>query len=66
MIGFKSVLFDKDKNNSVFVFVDRLGKGFIFIPYKKTITVLKITKSFLIYIYRYYKTPESIVLDRGP
>jgi hypothetical protein len=66
MIDFKTVLFNKDRNNLVFVFVDRLGKDSVFILYKKTITAPQIAELFLIHVYRYYRAPESIISDRGP
>jgi hypothetical protein len=66
MVDFKSVLFNKDRNDLVFVFADYLGKYSILIPYKKSITALQITELFLIHIYRYYRAPKSIILDHSP
>jgi hypothetical protein len=66
MVNFKSALFDKDRNDLVFVFANCLGKSFIFIHCKKTIIILQITKLFLIHVYKYYKAPESIILYYSP
>ena len=48
------------------MFVNRLSKAAVLIPYKKTITIKEIAKLYYVYIYRYYDLLESIVLDYSP
>jgi hypothetical protein len=51
--------------DSIFVVVDRLTKMAHFIPCTNTITREETTKLFLDNIYRIYRLPNDIILDRG-
>ena len=48
------------------MFVDRLSKAAVLIPYKKTITAKEIAELYYVYVYRYYDLLDLIVLDRSP
>ena len=65
-VDFKSFLVDREGFNNIYMFVNRLSKVAVLIPYKKTITIKEIAKLYYVYIYRYYDLLESIVLDYSP
>jgi hypothetical protein len=48
------------------VFINRLSKEAVLIPYTKEAIAKDLAKMFYIHVYRYYNVPESVVLDRGP
>lgn len=64
-MDFKYILTDKEGFDIILVFVDRLGKRPITIPYKRTCTAKETAHLFLIYIYRRYGAPKSMASDRG-
>ena len=47
----------------MFIVVDRLLKQAISISYYKTVIVEDIVKLYIRYVYRYYSTAKSIILD---
>ena len=57
---------DKYSYNAVFVVVDYISKQAISVPYYKTVTAKDIARMFIMYVYRYFSAPQSIVSDRGP
>ena len=65
-IDFKSIPKDKTGFDAILVFVNRLRKRPISILYYKMSTARELTYYFITYIQRYYRPPNSIVLDRGP
>ncbi len=50
-MDFKSFLVDRDGFDNVCVFVDRLSKAAVLIPYKKTITVKEMAELYYVYVY---------------
>ena len=50
-MDFKSFLVDKDRFDNIYVFVNRLSKAAVSIPYKKTITTKEIAKLYYVYVY---------------
>ena len=65
-IDFKSFLKDKLGYDTIIVFIYRLSKRPIFIPYYSTTTTRNLADIFINRVQRYYRPPDSIVLDRGP
>jgi hypothetical protein len=57
---------DKEGKNIVCVFIDRLGKRPISIPYNKAVDAKVLAQLYLVYVYRYYRPVTTIVSDRGP
>jgi hypothetical protein len=49
----------------VCIFIDRLRKRPISIPYNKAVDAKVLAQLYLVYIYRYYRLATIIVLDRG-
>lgn len=64
-MDFKEFPRDKHRYNSILVFIDRLGKSSVTIPYYKTTDAQQIAQLFIEWIYRFGHTPESIISDRG-
>jgi hypothetical protein len=60
--------FNKDKYgyDNILVIIDRLSKQAITILYYKSITIQEQAKLYLIYIYRYYGAPTTMLSDCGP
>ena len=54
----------KKKNDSIFVFIDKLLKEEKFIPVKSTCKVVNITDIFLKEIFRLHGIPKEIILHR--
>jgi hypothetical protein len=48
------------------VFIDRLGKRLILILYYCIINAPKLTRLYVIYVYKYYGPATTIVSNRGP
>lgn len=65
-MDFKEFPTSKNGYNMIVVFVDRLGKRPISIPCHKTVTAKDMARMFIMYVYRTYGPPDSIVSDRGP
>jgi hypothetical protein len=65
-MDFKSIPKDKGGFDAILVFVDQLGKRPILVPCYKTSTARELAYYFITHIWRYYRPPNSIVLDRGP
>jgi hypothetical protein len=57
---------DKGSFDAILVFIDRLGKRLILIPCYKTSITRELAHYFITYVWRYYRPPDLIVLDRGP
>ena len=53
----------KKKNDSIFVFIDKLSKIAHFIPVKLTYKAMNIADIFLKYIFRLYGIPKVIISD---
>lgn len=66
VMDFKYMPVDEEGFDAALVFMDRLGKRPISIPCKRTCTARELANLFIIYIYRYYGAPDSMVSDRGP
>jgi hypothetical protein len=49
----------------MFIIINHLFKQVISILYYKTITAENIARLYIYYIYRYYGTAESIILDHS-
>jgi transposase InsO family protein len=64
-MDFHELPLDKSGYNMVMVVVDRLSKRTISIPCFKTVNALETAWLFIHYIYRFYRPPDTIVLDRG-
>ena len=47
------------------MFIDRLSKAAVSIPYRKTITAKQLAELYYVHVYRYYDLPDSIVSNRG-
>ena len=62
------VLFNRDKYryDNILIIIDYLLKKPISIPCYKIITAKEIVLLFIYYIWRYFRSPDSIVLDREP
>jgi hypothetical protein len=62
------VLFNRNKYryDNILIIINRLLKKFIFIFCYKTITAKEIILLFIYYIWRYFKSLDSIILDRKP
>src|SRR6266536_3361180 len=65
-MDFKSMPKDKAGYDNVFVVIDRLSKQAVSIPCHKTITAEDMAWLYIVFIYRYFGPPASIVSDRGP
>jgi hypothetical protein len=65
-MDFKSFLKDKNSYNIILVIVDRLNKQPISLSYYKIIISRDLAYIFIIYIWRYYRALDLIVLDQGP
>ena len=65
-MDFKSFLKDKLGYDTIVVFVYRLSKRPISVPYYSTTTTRNLADIFINRIQRHYGPPDSIVLDRGP
>ena len=65
-IDFKEFPRDKHSYNAILVVIDRLGKDSVTIPCHKTIDARGLAILFIMWIYRFGHTPETIILDRGP
>jgi hypothetical protein len=65
-MDFKSFPPNKQGYDNIIVFINRLSKEAILIPYTKEAIAKDLAKMFYIYIYKYYNIPKSIVLDHGP
>jgi hypothetical protein len=48
------------------VFINRLSKEAVLIPYIKEAIAKDLAEMFYIHVYRHYNMPELVVLDRGP
>jgi transposase InsO family protein len=57
---------DKYGFDAVFVVIDRLSKQLISTSCHKTATAENIACMFIDWVYRYYRPPQTIVLDQGP
>jgi hypothetical protein len=47
------------------VFIDRLGKRLISILYYRTVDAPKLTRLYVIYVYKYYGLATTIVSNHG-
>jgi len=47
------------------IIINYLEKQLILISYYKIITTKNLTKLFIVNIYYYYKSPKTIILNRG-
>ena len=65
-MDFKSFPVDRNSYNAILVFVDRLGKRLISVPYKDTCTAKQMAQLFIDRVWRYYRPPNTIVSDQGP
>jgi hypothetical protein len=65
MIDYYSFPRNKSRRNNIFVVIDCLSKQAISILCYKTATAENIARLYIYYIYRYYKTAESIILDHS-
>ncbi len=57
---------DKAGYDNVFVVIDRLSKQVVSIPCHKTITAEEMAWLYIVFIYRYFGLPVSIVSDYRP
>jgi hypothetical protein len=57
---------DKYGFDAVFIVIDRLSKQSIFTLCHKTATAEDMAYMFIDQVYRYYRPPQTIVLDQGP
>ena len=55
-----------NKNNAIWVIVDRLTKSAHFIPVKTEFSLAKLTKLYIRDIVKLHGVPMSIVSDRSP
>jgi hypothetical protein len=62
------VSFNRDKHgyDNILIIINYLLKKSIFIFCCKIITIKKIVLLFIYYIWRYFRSLDFIVLDRGP
>ena len=58
------LLKSKNKNDSIFLVIDKLSKGSHFIPVKSTYKVVKIFDIFLKEIFRLHMISKEIISDR--
>jgi hypothetical protein len=52
--------------NMIYMFVDRLGKQLISVPYDKSIDARVIAQFYLTHVHKYYGPATTIVSDCGP
>jgi len=64
IIDFKSFFIDKNGFDNIYIIIDYLFKQVISIFYQKTISVEKMARLYIAFIYRYYKASESMILNR--
>jgi hypothetical protein len=57
---------DRENINIIYIFINRLGKRLVSIPYNKTIDARIIAQFYLVYIYKYYSLVTIIVSNRSP
>jgi hypothetical protein len=65
-VDFKSFPPNKQGYNNIIVFINRLSKEAVLIPYTKEAIAKDLAEMFYIHVYRYYNVPKSIVLDYRP
>jgi hypothetical protein len=65
MMDYCSFNQDKHGYDNILVIIDRLSKQAITIPCYKTIDICEQARLYLMYVYRYYGPPTTILLDRG-
>ena len=51
--------------NVIVVFINRLSKKAVSLPYRKTTTVKDLAELYTIYCYCYIGLPDSVVSNRG-
>ena len=56
---------DNEGYNAIVVFINRLSKKAVSLPYRKTITIKDLAELYAIYYYYYVRLPNSVVSDRG-
>ncbi len=66
LIDFKEMPLDQDRMSMVCVFVDRLGKRPISVPYNKTVDARVMAQLYLVHVHKHYGPATTIVSDRGP
>ena len=65
-MDFKSFLKDKLGYDAIIVFIYRLSKRPISVPYYSIATARDLAEMFIDRVWRHYRPPDSMVLDRGP
>ena len=56
---------DNKGYNIIVVFINRLSKKAVSLPYRKTTIIKDLAELYTIYYYRHVGLPDSIVSDRG-
>jgi hypothetical protein len=65
-VDFKEMPADKEEMNMVCVFMDRLRKRPISIPYNKEVDIPALAQLYLVHVHRYYGPATTIVSDCRP
>ena len=56
---------DNKGYNAIVVFIDRLSKKAVSLPYKKTTTIKDLAELYAVYCYYYVGLPNSVISDKG-
>ena len=64
-IDFKEFLKDKYSYDIILVIIDWLAKDTVTVPCHKTINAHGLVTLFIMWIYRFSHTPETIISDQG-
>ena len=65
LVDFKKIPLNHKGINIVCVFVNRLGKRPILVPYNKLVDARVLAQLYLVYVYKYYRPAIIIVLDHS-
>ena len=56
---------DNEGYNAIVVFIDRLSKKAVSLPYRKTTITKDLAELYTVHYYRHVGLPDSVVSDRG-
>ena len=59
------ILEDNEGYNIIVVFINRLSKKAVSLPYRKTTTIKDLVELYTVYYYYYIGLPDSVVSDRS-